>query len=294
VKVVSSEEVAANDYNLSPSRFIEPGTTVQTEQLQPLLDHLAAICTQSDLLNDDLRRTFGSLGFGVPSSPDAGAPKSPEQKPADLAGSRWPLVPLREVAKSFSGGTPPKSNAAYWTGPVPWLSPKDMKASHLSDTLDHISSDAAENFSRLMPIGTVFVVVRGMILAKDLPVAICTVPMAFNQDMKALCANERILPEFLLYAIISQKSTMTKEIGTSAHGTRRIGSSSIDELLIPLPPLPEQNEIVRILRAVERAAELEQRRAAVRRQVFGSALGRLMSGELPVTPLLEHPPSAHA
>jgi len=161
-----------------------------------------------------------------------------------------------------------------------------MKVTHLNDTQDHISHEAAERYSRLMPAGTVFVVVRGMILVKDLPVAISTVPMAFNQDMKALCANEKVLPEFLLYAIISQKSAMSKEIGTSAHGTRRIGSASIDEMLIPLPPIPEQEQIVRVLRAIEESVSLEQKRATVLRRVFGATLGRFMNGELSVLPLV--------
>lgn len=189
----------------------------------------------------------------------------------------WDLVRLRDVAASFSGGTPPKSEPSYWRGSVPWLSPKDMKSTHLEDATDHISPEAAAKFSRVMPAGSVFVVVRGMILAKDLPVALTSAPMAFNQDMKALLANERVVPEFLLYAIIGQKASMTKEIGTSAHGTRRIGSSSIDELQIPLPPLEEQRAIGSLLRSLEQAESLESRRLRLLRELKAATLEKVFT-----------------
>lgn len=208
--------------------------------------------------------------------------------------STWEVVQVRDVAESFSGGTPPKSEAGYWAGSVPWLSPKDMKSTHLKDTIDHISPAAAERYSRLMPAQTVFVVIRGMILAKELPVAMSTTPMAFNQDMKALRANERVLPEYLLYAIIGQKGAMTKEIGTSAHGTKRIGSSSLDDLTLPLPPLAEQRAIVSLLSQIRAATALENERhaalagmkAATMAKVFreglrGERTGSTDLGELP-------------
>jgi type I restriction enzyme S subunit len=187
----------------------------------------------------------------------------------------WEVVQLRHVADSYSGGTPPKSEAEYWRGPVPWLSPKDMKATHLSDTIDHISAAAAARYSRVMPAKTIFVVIRGMILAKDLPVAMSTTPMAFNQDMKALCANDRVISEYLLYAIIGQKAAMTKEIGTTAHGTRRIGSSSLDDLNLPLPPLPEQRAIVSLLSLLRTAIVLEEKRVAALRGLKAATMAKV-------------------
>lgn len=204
------------------------------------------------------------------------------RKPVDPAEAKlllpgWEVVHVRDVATSFSGGTPPKSESTHWIGPVPWLSPKDMKTTHLIDTEDHISAEAAAEYSRVMPAGSVFVVIRGMILARDLPVAITSRPMAFNQDMKALVPRERVTPEYLLYAIIGQKSAMTKKIGTSAHGTRRISSSSIEELLIPLPPVEEQHLIASTLRSLERAKDLETARLRALQNLRAASIARVFS-----------------
>src|SRR5205085_6403377 len=91
----------------------------------------------------------------------------------------WSILRLNEMADSFSGGTPSKQRSEWWEGTIPWASPKDMKRPRLHDTQDHLTMEAIREGSRLVPAGTVFVVVRGMILAKDFPVAITEVPMSF-------------------------------------------------------------------------------------------------------------------
>ena len=48
--------------------------------------------------------------------------------------SEWIETTLGEMADFLSGGTPSKSRPDYWTGPVPWVSAKDMKRFRLEDT----------------------------------------------------------------------------------------------------------------------------------------------------------------
>lgn len=113
----------------------------------------------------------------------------------------WEVVKLQDICSLISGGTPSKHKSDFWSGSIPWVSPKDMKKPRLSDVVDHISEAGLKDGSSLAPTGTVFVVIRGMILAKDVPVALAEVPMAFNQDMKAIVPGPRIHPSFLLYAL---------------------------------------------------------------------------------------------
>src|SRR5690349_17984486 len=131
----------------------------------------------------------------------------------------WEVARLADIAEMASGGTPSKRRPDYWQGSIPWASPKDLMRLRLNDTEDHISEEGLAEGSRLVPAGTIFMVVRGMILSKDLPVAMAMVPMAFNQDMKALKPNGRVDPDFLLYALVQHKDQLLPEIGTSAHGT---------------------------------------------------------------------------
>ncbi len=81
----------------------------------------------------------------------------------------WEVVPLQDICTFLSGGTPSKQKPEFWTGSIPWVSPKDMKRPRLSDVADHISAAALEDGSSIAPAGSVFVVIRGMIWRKMSP-----------------------------------------------------------------------------------------------------------------------------
>ncbi|MGC9261892.1 MAG: restriction endonuclease subunit S, partial [Phycisphaerae bacterium] len=82
-----------------------------------------------------------------------------------------PMKELGSLCKISGGGTPSKKNPAYWTGKIPWVSPKDMGGDEIHDSEDHISQRAVEESSAsLIPVGSVLVVVRSGILKHTLPV----------------------------------------------------------------------------------------------------------------------------
>jgi type I restriction enzyme S subunit len=174
----------------------------------------------------------------------------------------WGLAKLSEVCTFQSGGTPSKQRADYWEGTIPWVSPKDMKRPRLTDVIDHISQEALEEGSKLAPAGSVFVVVRGMILAKDIPVALAEVPMAINQDMKAIIPGTRLHPDFLLYAMSAFKKRLFEKVGRSAHGTMTLMSTEITSFQIPMPDKKTQHQIANILATLEKKQELHQRKHA--------------------------------
>jgi type I restriction enzyme, S subunit len=197
-----------------------------------------------------------------------------------LVPSRWVVVRLGEVAELTSGGTPSKANPGFWAGLVPWASPKDLKRPRLFDVEDHISEAGLADGSRLAPEGSIFIVIRGMILSRDVPVAMAMVPMAFNQDMKAIIPGERLARDYLLYALVAFKHALLPQIGTSAHGTRRISTSAVENLPIPVPPLSEQREIAAQLAAVDAKLAAEESRRAALTALFQSLLHHLMTGKV--------------
>jgi type I restriction enzyme S subunit len=184
---------------------------------------------------------------------------------------------LTTVADLYSGGTPSKARSDYWEGDIPWASPKDMKRPRLVDTIDHISSVAAQSGSRLVPAGSIFVVIRGMILARDIPLCIATREMAFNQDMKAIVARSGVSPDYLYYALLARKSDLLRAISTSAHGTRRISSSAVEDLVVPIPvDEADQERIASTLRALDERRLLSQQAAARLAELFEALLNDVM------------------
>lgn len=192
----------------------------------------------------------------------------------------WGVVTLQDVCSFLSGGTPSKQKPELWSGSIPWVSPKDMKKPRLSDVVDHISEAALEDGSSLAPAESVFVVIRGMILAKDVPVALAEVPMAFNQDMKAIIPGARIMPSFLLYALVAFKQRLFQKVGRSAHGTMTLMSSEIAQFLIPLPDKRTQREVASAIEIIERKHEQHQRKQATLTALFRTLLHQLMTAQI--------------
>jgi len=192
----------------------------------------------------------------------------------------WELVKLSDVCLFQTGGTPSKQRPDYWEGNIPWVSPKDMKRPRLADVKDHISQEALEEGSKLAPAGSIFVVVRGMILAKDVPVALAEVPMAINQDMRAIIPGSRLQPAFLLYAMVALKRKLFEKVGRSAHGTMTLMSSEIADFQIPMPDKETQQEIASAIETVEQKHALVRRKHAALTALFRTLLHQLMTAQI--------------
>ena len=87
-----------------------------------------------------------------------------------------------------------------------------------------------------------------MILAHSFPVALVTVPLTINQDMKALKLDEGVDARYfgwLLDGISHQILATTIE--KSGHGTRAVRMDQWRSVELPLPPILEQRSIADFL-----------------------------------------------
>jgi type I restriction enzyme, S subunit len=195
--------------------------------------------------------------------------------------ARFPTLPLEEVVKFGSGATPSKGNEEFWTGKIPWVSPKDMKVDEIFDSEDHVSKAAIEKTNlQLIPKDTVLIVVRGMILAHTVPIRLCRVPVAINQDMKALLPKQAIEPEFLHCAIQSQHANILNEVSTAAHGTKKLDSDKLKAVGIPVPPLGLQKEFAQQVREIRELESAQAQSNALIDALFASMLDRAFKGQL--------------
>ena len=63
VKLVPIEEITKNDYNLSPSRYIETAAAIEHRDVQPLLDEVAKLDGEASRLDEELKGIFTDLGY---------------------------------------------------------------------------------------------------------------------------------------------------------------------------------------------------------------------------------------
>ena len=172
---------------------------------------------------------------------------------------KWVESTLGDEIDFVSGGTPSRSCADYWDGSIPWVSAKDMKRYRLHDTEDHVTDTGVDNGTKLVPEGTVLLLVRGMRLVNDVPICVAQRPMTFNQDVKALRPKSNITSQYLPYLLLGNKQRLLSLVDLAGHGTGRLNSDELKALDILLPTPSEQCNIARILGTLDDKIELNRR-----------------------------------
>ena len=194
----------------------------------------------------------------------------------------WAWVPLLRIAKQETGHTPSRSQPRYWDGGVPWIGIRDAGAHHgrtIETTMQTISEAGLANSSaRLLPAGTVC-------LSRTASVGYVTMmgrSMATSQDFATWTCTEALEPEYLMYALMAEGDDIRKFGMGSTHTT--IYFPEIRALHIALPPIEEQREIVKRLKAaLARADRLEgeaTRALALLDRLEAAILAKAFRGEL--------------
>lgn len=184
----------------------------------------------------------------------------------------WPARRLGDLVQVISGGTPAKTRPEFWEGDVPWVSPKDMKRDEIADAMDHVSQNVlTETNLKLVPADSVLVVVRGMILAHTVPVALTRVPVTINQDMKALRPADCVTALFLQWSLKVAHAKLLGSVSTAAHGTKKLDTEALMAMPVLLPPLALQGQFERHAKAV-RSIVAQQHEAMTKAQATFDAL----------------------
>lgn len=162
-------------------------------------------------------------------------------------------VPLGSITTWLSGGTPNRANAAYWTGPVPWISAATLKRTRVFDSDQRITDAAVRAGSKIAPRGATLVLVRGMALRHEVRAGLAMRPVSFNQDVKALIPRPGLLPEYLTYAIHARRTRILELVSSAGSGTGVLDTNLLKRLPIWLPDVNEQQAIIEAISDAEAA-----------------------------------------
>lgn len=163
----------------------------------------------------------------------------------------WEVVKLGDTGKWRGGGTPSKTNKEFWSGSIPWVSPKDMKLDLISRTQDHVSAKAIkESSTNLIPKGSLLMVVRSGILQHTLPVAIAGCDLTVNQDIKALTVSERYDTRFIFHYLKAHNHKVLRATLKAGNTVESIDFNEFSKFVIPSPPFEEQVKIADLVDSV--------------------------------------------
>jgi type I restriction enzyme, S subunit len=164
--------------------------------------------------------------------------------------AHWEVNRTKFAARLRSGHTPSRQHPEYWQDcSIPWFGLSDVwqirggQVEYVSETEEKISElGLANSAARLLPEGTV-------ILSRTASVgfsAILRVDMATTQDFVNWVCGPTLRPEYLLYVFRSMGHEFRRLTMGSTHQT--IYMPDVGGFSTPVPPLPEQDQIVTAIR----------------------------------------------
>ncbi|MEM9101825.1 MAG: restriction endonuclease subunit S [Pseudomonadota bacterium] len=202
--------------------------------------------------------------------------------------SRWSVRKLKYFTRFMGGGTPSKENMDYWGGDIPWVSPKDMKFDVIETSIDSITDLAVKKSSvKLVPTNSILIVVRGMILARKIPVSITAKKVTINQDMKALIVNENVcVPLFLRLILDGLHEELSTFLEESGHGTKTLPTEKLGGFLLPLPPISEQNKILEFVakqsNTIEKTIKIQESQIDKLKEYKATLINSAVTGKIKV------------
>ena len=197
----------------------------------------------------------------------------------------WEVVRLGEVGEIISGSTPSTYNDEYWNGEIVWITPND---------LSNIENIFIENSSRkitqkgLKSCSTKIISANSVVVSSRAPIGyvkVSKVPFATNQGCKSIEYNGKFSPIFLAFLL----SNKVQDMINMGSGTtfQEITKSNLAKILIPLPPLPEQQRIAEILSQIDQTIEKEQQYKEKLQKIKQGLMGDLLTGKVRVNHLVE-------
>lgn len=168
---------------------------------------------------------------------------------------KWPELALEEFTEVITGGTPSTSKPEYWKGgDIPWLNSGELNKRVITHSDNFITkAGLANSAARMMPENTVLVALTGATTGVS---ALLKMRACANQSVTGILPSNRHHPHFLFHYI---QSIRPKIVAESYGGAQKhISQRYVKKLKVPLPPLAEQERIVKLL---DEADELRKLRA---------------------------------
>jgi type I restriction enzyme S subunit len=187
--------------------------------------------------------------------------------------SGWTKKLIGEVCKTGAGGTPLKSFKEYYEGgEIPWLLSGEVAQGEIFKSENFITQKGLENSSaKMFPVNTVLVAMYGATAGQ---VGILRFEAATNQAVCGILPNDRFIPEYIYYALLSKKAELISKAAGNAQPN--ISQIKIRNTEIPVPTLLEQKRIVSIVdeafEAIDIAIDNTKQNLTNARELFNSYL----------------------
>ena len=192
--------------------------------------------------------------------------------------NNWVWTKCGYIAEIVTGGTPSKTNPNYYGGAFPFIKPTDLNQGRHVILGSEYLTDEGKEVSRIIPIGSTSVCCIGSIGK----CGFLEVEATTNQQINSLIPKINLL--YTYYYCCSEAFVLALLENSSATTISIINKSKMSLISFPLPPLAEQERIVKEIESLfselDKAREIienildtfQNRKSAILHQAFSGEL----------------------
>lgn len=193
---------------------------------------------------------------------------------------KWEETTLGELATFLSGGTPSRNNDGFWTGDIPWISASSLRCFEIWRSDSNVTKEAVASGSKMAPVGSSLLLVRGSALHKEILCGLVTQPVCFNQDVKALVPYSRVVPRFLTLLLRGMADAMLKLVSSAGNTAGVLDTKLLKAFAIRLPRPDEQTAIATVLSDMDTEIESLESKLAKAREIKQGMMQELLTGRI--------------
>lgn len=188
----------------------------------------------------------------------------------------WVRVPLGEVAKTSSGGTPNRATTGNFGGPIPWVKSGELHAGVVTESEESLTeAGLSSSAAKLLPEGTVLLAMYG---ATAGVVGLLGVPAATNQAVCAITPGPDLRTEYLVAALRARADVLLQR--RSGGAQPNLSQASVRSLLVEMPPLSLQETFGAIVGRLAAVCDQQLAAGGLDDELFASLQSRAFRGEL--------------
>lgn len=189
----------------------------------------------------------------------------------------WEVSRLADVAQISIGGTPSRSNEAFWdkTGKgKAWVSIADLKQRIVKSTKETITTLGVEKSNvKFVPAGTILMSFK-LTVGR---VALAGRDLYTNEAIAAFALNEGVVRDYLYHYLPTFVDMVETEQAVKG---KTLNKKSLAEIPVFLPPLNEQHRIAEILSSVDASIQATQAVIEQAERVKRGLMDELLTGGL--------------
>ncbi len=190
------------------------------------------------------------------------------------------IVRLGDIAKIYSGGTPSRSNPAYWGGDIPWVKTTQIQNCLIKegDIDEWITEEGLKHSSaKMVPKGSILMAMIGQGKTRG-QVAVLDINATTNQNAAAIQLKPGYDRDYIYQQLLFRYEHIRNI--SNASGQQNLNLEIIRSIVFPAPARYEQAAIADLLSTWDAAIEKTEKLIAAKEKRFLWLLSRLISDKV--------------